>query len=284
MKNTRIGSFVIITVHYLVSLLVGWLFYRFSSGLMHPYWALFVADAAATVYIWILGLVYRNVSFYDPYWSVAPPAILTLWAVAQGCYTTSALLLLLAVWFWAIRLTYNWAVTFHGLDHEDWRYTQFRTQCHPFLFHLINFFGLNMVPTVVVFLGMLPAFGVIDIHASANILTVLGCLLSIGAAVLQLVADTQSHRFRAAHPGKVCNVGVWKHGRHPNYLGEILMWWGVWIMFFSLAGFSHQAWFISGPLSVALLFCTVSIPMMERRQLKSKPEYAQYRKQTRFFL
>lgn len=284
MKNTRKGSFVILAIHYLISLLVGWIAYRLSSDYMHPYWALFAADAAATGYLWEIGLLYRNVSVYDPYWSVAPPVILTWWMLAKGSVSLAAILLMLAVWFWAVRLTYNWAVTFKGLAYEDWRYTKYRTDCHPFVFHLINFFGLNMVPTIVVFLAMLPAFDLLTSSGSANWISFVGCLISLAAAVLQLVADTQSHRFRDAHPGKVCNVGVWKHGRHPNYLGEIMMWWGVWLLSVSVTGFENHAWFVVGPISITVLFCVVSIPLMEHRQLANKPDYAEYKKQTRLFI
>ncbi|KAL7718235.1 Steroid 5-alpha reductase C-terminal domain-containing protein [Entamoeba marina] len=40
--------------------------------------------------------------------------------------------------------------------------------------------------------------------------------------------------FRKEHRGKVCNVGLWKYSRHPNYLGEICMWWGVYFMYLSV--------------------------------------------------
>ena len=78
MKNSRLGSIYIIVIHYIVAAGLGGLVYKMLGG-MHPYWAMFVADAVATIYIWLLGLVYKNVSFYDPYWSVAPPVFLTLW-------------------------------------------------------------------------------------------------------------------------------------------------------------------------------------------------------------
>lgn len=66
--------------------------------------------------------------------------------------------LLVAVWYWGIRLTGNWAYTFKGLRHEDWRYLRYREQQSPLLFHLTNFFGLNMMPTLLVFACMVPGF------------------------------------------------------------------------------------------------------------------------------
>jgi steroid 5-alpha reductase family enzyme len=52
--------------------------------------------------------------------------------------------MLIAVWFWGIRLTANWAYTFHNLQGEDWRYVMYRERC-PKTWHLVNFFGINMM-------------------------------------------------------------------------------------------------------------------------------------------
>lgn len=286
MTETRKESFLIITLHYIIAAVLGWASWRLCKGAMHPYLALFVADAVATIYIWALGLVYRNVSFYDPYWSVAPPVMLTAWAVHMGHLGLAGALVLVAVWYWGIRLTWNWAVTFKGLQHEDWRYTKYRTECRPWLFHVINFFGLNMVPTIVVFLAMLPAFELLFRTPMGGLskISMLGFAVSVCAATIQLIADRQSHRFRREHPGEVCNVGLWKHGRHPNYFGEISMWWGVWLTALPVVGLHANAWMVVGPISVTILFCTVSIPLMEHRQLANKPAYAEYRRHTRLFI
>ena len=248
---------------------------------LHELAALFWADVVATVVVWGFGLYYKNVSVYDPYWSVAPPVMFTLWAFYKSVFTWPVVLLLIAVWYWGIRLTWNWAFTFKGLAYEDWRYTRYRETQSPFIFQVINFFGLNMMPTVLVFAAMLPGFGLYGTTAEANILTWLGFAICISAATLQLVADTQIHRFRENHPGQYCNVGFWKHGRHPNYLGEISMWWGVWTMYASVYGLD---WLILAPIAMTALFLFISIPMMERRQLQNKLGYAEYREKTRMLI
>jgi len=79
----------------------------------------------------------------------------------------------------------------------------------------------------------LPGFGLFVAAGPANALTWAGFAICLASATLRLVADTQIHRFRAAHPGAVCDAGLWKHGRHPNYFGEVMMWWGVWLMYAS---------------------------------------------------
>lgn len=282
MRNqTKTVSIVIIGIIYLIAILLGYFVFRMLNKGLHELVALFLADVVATVVVWGFGLFYKNVSVYDPYWSVAPPVMFSVWAFYKSTFTLPVILLLIAVWYWGIRLTGNWAFTFKGLAHEDWRYTRYRETQSPFIFQIINFFGLNMMPTVLVFAVMLPGFGLFGSMEAANMLTWLGFAICISAATLQLVADTQIHRFREEHPGQYCNVGFWKHGRHPNYLGEISMWWGVWTMYASIYGFD---WLIIAPIAMTALFLFISIPMMERRQLQNKPGYAEYRKNTRMLI
>lgn len=286
-KNSRTVSFLIILAVYILAFIVGLLVYHgLADTGLHYFWQLFIADAVATVVVWFFGLVFQNVSVYDPYWSVAPPVMLTLWACHTGSWTSATILLLIAVWYWGIRLTGNWAYTFKNLNSEDWRYTKYRTEKSPAVFHLINFFGLNMMPTVIVFLVMIPGFFVMDAAAPANVATIFGFLLCIVAATLQLVSDTQRHRFAKSHKGQICEVGLWKHGRHPNYFGEVLMWWGIWVMFLSLH-IGHATLLdlcVIGPLLNTCLFRFISVPLMEKRQLQNKPGYAEYQKRTRMFL
>lgn len=278
--ESRSVSFWIIGAIYLLATLVGILTYALSIAHISAIWALFLADVVATVFTWAAGLLYKNVSVYDPYWSVAPPVMLTIYAFLVPSVRLSGILMLIGVWVWAIRLTANWAVTFKGLRHEDWRYTKYRTTQHPFIFHIINFFGLNMMPTLVVFLAMVPAISILEAAPEANLWSWLGLMMCLAAALIQHLADTTSHRFRREHPGEICKVGLWKHGRHPNYFGEILMWWGVWTQW---AGHSLD-WQIVGAIAITALFLCISIPLMESRQMKNKPGYAQYRKETRILI
>ena len=274
-------SILLITAIYLLAGIAAWLlFVKLTDIGTGALWALFAADVLATIVVWAFGLLYENVSVYDPYWSVFPPVAFLLWAFYTGVWSLPVILLLVASWYWGWRLTRNWAITFQGIAHEDWRYTKYRDR-HPLVFHTINLFGLNMMPTLVVFAAILPGLKLFETIVPANILTYFGCIVCLASATIQLIADKQSHDFRAAHPGQVCNVGLWKHGRHPNYFGEIQFWWGIWIMYASLNGIDM---FIGGAIAMTALFLGISIPLMEKRQLTNKPGYAEYRKQTRMLI
>lgn len=278
--ESRCRSFCIIGIVYLLATIAGIAVFLWAQPIMDDLWALLLADVAATVLTWAAGFLYRNVSVYDPYWSVAPPILLTAYAFLVPGVSLAAVLMLLAVWVWGIRLTVNWAVTFMGLRHEDWRYTKYRTSQPAFIFQFINFFGLNMMPTLVVFLAMIPAIRILQESPACTLWTILGTAMSLCAAWIQYLADTTAHRFRREHPGEICKEGLWKHGRHPNYFGEILMWWGIWVQW---AGVQTD-WTIAGAIAITALFLGISVPLMESRQLRNKPGYADYRKETRMLI
>ena len=117
--KTRLKSFGIIFAVYAAAAVCGIAIYRALS--LDFRIRLLIADACATVFVYIFSVIFRNASVYDPYWSVAPIVILTGFALTsrQTAYTV---LLLSAVWIWGLRLTANWAYTFHGPKYEDWRY------------------------------------------------------------------------------------------------------------------------------------------------------------------
>ena len=274
-------SIAVVASTYAVAALAGYFVFDLLGPSVPELWAVFFADVVATVVVWAVGLALSNVSVYDPYWSVFPPVMFLIWSVYKGEWSLPVILLLLAVWFWGTRLTLNWVYTFKGLAHEDWRYTKYRDKLSSPLFHLTNFFGLNMMPTVIVFACMLPGFKIYESLRPFNLLTIFGFVVCIASACIQIVADRQIHRFRAENPGKFCNVGLWKNGRHPNYFGEIQFWWGIWIMYASLEGIDLL---VLAPVAMTAMFLGISVPLMERRQLANKPGYAEYRRQTRILI
>ena len=143
---------------------------------------------------------------------------------------------------------------------------------------VVNFLGIHLFPTLVVYACILPAVMAMQYDASANIGSIIFFLLSVGAATLQMVADRQMHEFRRKKTGGFMRTGLWKYSRHPNYLGEILMWWGVAL---SVVCVLPQLWFLcAGALINTLMFLIVSIPMADRRQ-SEKPGFDDYKKETR---
>ena len=270
-------SYAVLALTYLPATLLGITVF-FACGGMPLFCALLIADVAATVVVYLASLLFGNASAYDPYWSVQPPVIVSAFALGLGRLTLWDVLLLLAIWYWGIRLTPNWAYTFGGLTHEDWRYRMLRQRTGK-AFWLVSLLGIHMFPTLVVYACILPAVYALFDGGAGNALTVLGVILSLFATTLQMISDIQMQSFRKSGCGGFIRTGLWRYARHPNYLGEILMWWGIALA--SLSRLPLLMWPLClGAAVNTAMFLLISIPMADRRQAK-KEGYALYFSETR---
>lgn len=272
MKN-KVTSILIIAVIYVLATIVGVItFNNLDSDWMIN---LLIADVVATIVVFIFSLVFKNASVYDPYWSVQPIVIL---ALLVDEVNLTVILTLAVVFLWAIRLTANWTYTFKNMYHQDWRYTMLKEKTKKF-YPIINFLGIHLVPTLIVYGCTLPAaYLVVSAHQPGFGLAFY--LISLIAVILQLVSDIQMHKYRKNRTTPFIRNGLWKYSRHPNYLGEILMWWGVALVALALT----DMWLaIGGAVLNTLLFLFVSIPMADKRQ-SQKEGFLDYKKQTRMLL
>ena len=284
-KKRLATSWPVLAATYAVALLAAVWTYRNASALP-PLLAWLLADIAATLAVWLIGLAFENASLYDPFWSVAPPALMTAWALADNLQATirlPAAMLFVLVLAWSLRLTWNWARGWQGLAHQDWRYSDLK-QGHPRLWFLTNIAGIHLMPTLLVFGGLLAPYHAIQSATGDTINSWLffaaGLLACVGAIAVQAIADQQLLRFRRSPhaPDAILNAGLWKYSRHPNYFGEILFWWGVWMVSHGIG--NTPAWTLAGPAAITLLFFFVSVPLMERHLVGRRPSYADYARST----
>ena len=272
------ASFLFVLVIYTIAFFVGLLvFNRFYN--MHVLVYSFLADIVATLVVWGFGILFANSSVYDPYWSVAPIIILTFWIIIKRVSLSSIdILYLIAIIVWGIRLTLNWAIRWKGLQHQDWRYSMLKEKS-PRLWFLTNLIGINIMPTAVVFVALIPAYYGIMSKVSINSLVIIGFAICIFAVLIQSIADWQMDLFRKnkSYKNQCIDRGLWRYSRHPNYFGEVSFWWGIWLM---QIGIIPQIWAtVIGPMVITLLFIFVSIPMMEKHISASKPNYSSYKRQ-----
>lgn len=275
-KNRALSFFILFAVYCISTAACVFIF----PLLKYDYWLnVFVLDVIATVIVFIFSLIFRNASVYDPYWSVQPIVILAF-SMCFHKFNLLGILLCCAVFLWGIRLTANWAYTFKGLTHQDWRYTMLHEKT-GFFYPVINFVGIHMVPTVIVFFCILPAVEAIHCGALFTPVSGLCILLSVFAFTVQGIADVQMHSFKKNGGQGFIRNGLWKHSRHPNYLGEILMWWGIGLACF--AAMPDKWYLLSGAFANTCLFLFVSIPLAENHQAR-KPGFEEYKKQTRVLI
>jgi steroid 5-alpha reductase family enzyme len=271
---SRTAAFAVVTACYVVGAAAAWATVALLSH-HHPITVALAADVVATVVVFVLSMVLANSSLYDPYWSVIPPVVAIAWAtqapdhLGHGAGFRQVVVIVLVA-AWAIRLTGNWAIGWHGLTQEDWRYVMLRGQTQGRLpWWLVSFVGIQLVPTLCVFAGMLALWPALAAPRHGfNALDVVAIVVTATAIVVETVADNR---------GRTIYVGLWSRSRHPNYLGEIGFWCGLWL--FGLAATPTSWWWtLAGPVVMVLLFETTSIPMMEERSLERRPDYADYQR------
>lgn len=289
MKTTfsRGASFAVVAVAYACAAAVGWLAFQYAS-LLHitnPALALFVADLAATLVIFISSVLANNTSMYDSYWSTAPPLLAwqMLVLAAPGVPSARQILVMVLIIFWAVRLTFNFLRGWPGLHHEDWRFVDMRIQTRR-AYWLVSLTALHLIPTAIVYLacwGLWPALATST--RPLNPWDGVAAVVGFCAVMLELVADEQLRRFRAdpAHAGRAIDSGVWRTSRHPNYLGEIGFWWGVALFAFAA---KPSWWVFGGAIVITAMFVFATIPLAEKRALARRPDYAARLASTRMLL
>jgi steroid 5-alpha reductase family enzyme len=120
-------------------------------------------------------------------------------------------------------------------------------------------------------------------------------LMAIGAGtwlsglVIETTADLQKFREKSRPGGgsRWVASGLWRYSRHPNYFGELLCWWGVFV--FVAGDLSAWSWLaVAGPVAItALLLFVTGIPTLEASALRKwgrDPAYAEYRRRTRLLV
>lgn len=234
-----------------------------------------IVDLIATVMIFAISVIFDNSSIYDPYWSVAPIFLTGYWVVsAPGDLAANprALVVFVLVAAWGFRLTMNFLTHWKGMHQEDWRYVEFREKAGRFYWAL-SFVGIHIAPTVIVFAGCVPIYSACSNGGPMGVMDVVAGVVTLSAIVIETVADAQM-RAAGARGGNGTTTfrgGLWAYSRHPNYLGEIMFWWGMYL--FALAADLGYWWTIFGPLGVTVLFLAVSLPLIETRMVERRADY-----------
>jgi steroid 5-alpha reductase family enzyme len=238
-----------------------------ALGGRHPVLVAAAADLVATLVVFAASVRHDNSSLYDPYWSVAPVPVVAAWLAlaAPGASAARGALVAGLVLCWAVRLTWNCLARWRSLADEDFRYREIRARTGR-AYWPASLVSIHLLPTGWVFLGLLPLFPALARPSGPlGWLDVVALLVTGGAILVETLADLQLRGFLAARtdPAARLETGLWAFSRHPNYLGEVLFWWGLWL--FGLAADPGWWWTVAGPLAITALFAFVSVPWMDRR-------------------
>lgn len=281
--SKKIKGLLILLIAYLGSFAIGYASFLLLEDYVSVIWNLLIADVVATIYIWVVGIFYKTASIYDPYWSVQTVVIFACLLIGYKTFNLGSILYLAGLLFWAVRLTYNFIYGFTDISYIDWRYVQIKEKTGK-LYQLVSLLGIHLVPTFVVFFASVPSFLYIINGQDFSLLQLIGLAIMVLGTLLELVSDKNMATFKKVRTSKdeIINVGLWKYSRHPNYLGEILFWYGVALVFILN---NLNLWFvIIGAILNTMLFLFISIPLAENHLKSYKKGFDEYKKKTRMLL
>lgn len=241
-----------------------------------------LAVGALMLLTWVVSLRMRDVSIIDPVWGLAfVVAVWAAFAVSDGD-EGRRLLLGVLVTVWGLRLFgyHSWRHRGRG---EDRRYTAMRER-NPDTFAvraLVTVFALQAVLVIVVSLPVQMAQ--VPDTPDLGFLAVVGTVVWAVGLAFESVGDAQLARFRAdpANRGRALDTGLWRYTRHPNYFGDFLVWWGL----FLVAAEAGVWWTVVGPVVMSILLVRVSgVGLLEKDIGERRPGYADYVRRTSAFV
>lgn len=226
--------------------------------------------------LWLVSLAVEDASIVDIFWGMS--FVVVAWAtafVADGAEPRRFLIVVL-VSLWGLRLSGYLAWRNLGKG-EDYRYQAMRKRFAPrfWLISLWVVFGLQAALAWVVSLpvqgGQVPAD-----PDSLVLLDYLGVVVWAIGLAFESIGDWQLARFKAdaANRGAVMDRGLWRYTRHPNYFGDFLVWWGLYLVALATV---DAWWTIVGPIVMSVLLIRVSgVALLERSLRKRRPGYEDY--------
>ena len=278
MKKKITGLSVLLLVYLMATIIGVFTFIGFKNLGFNDYFAVLFADMLATVFVWFMGVIFKTASMYDPYWSLQTLIIYIFLLIRNNNWNLGTILLLTVLAIYSVRLTVNFIIGFDSLAYVDWRYRMLKEKSGK-LYPVVNLLGICMFPTLVVYACTLPVIVYANI-GMFSFFDIIGLTIILLGVLLEFVADIQMKIFikNRTSRNEVINVGLWKYSRHPNYLGEILIWFGA-ALTLIIASFTYW-YFIIGAVINLLMFLFISIPMEEKHLREYKENYDEYLKTT----
>lgn len=233
--------------------------------------------------VWFLiSLLRRRNDVADVAWGLG--FVLLSWTsfFLSGSPGSRGRLVCVLVSIWGLRLAWHIHARHRGKP-EDFRYLAWRREWGRW-FYARSYAQVYLLQGALLFLVALPVLVINRNPGGAlGFLEVVGVCVWLFGFLFESVGDEELARFaRDPHNhGKILQSGLWRYTRHPNYFGEVVQWWGIWLVAIGVSG----GWFsIAGPLTITLMILQVSgIPMLEKKMAEN-PDFAEYRRRTSVFV
>ena len=235
--------------------------------------------------VWFIAKKLNNASLVDAAWGYGFGLVTVIYAFVGGGDPLRTTILTVMAVIWSLRLgTYLLIRIAKHHPQEDPRYVGLRESFpqRPWLM----FFGFFLLQGLLIGILSAPfAIALSNPRPGLGPWEIAGIAVWVIGIVGEILADAQLKRFRgsAANKGRVCDAGLWRYSRHPNYFFE----WVIWIAWFLFAMSSPGGWIaLIGPLVMGHFLVNVTgIPPAEAQALKSRGDaYREYQRKTSAFI
>lgn len=232
-------------------------------------------SASLMLFMWVLFLLTNNPAIVDLGWVLGITAIggyafMQLERPSWAHYIFLGLLVL-----WAVRLGGFLLVTRIIPGHLDGRYAAIKNSfsTHEALNFLINYQVQAFLASLFAF-ALYAVFHVKSYSISIVIAAAIFCVIGI---IGQGIADYQLYSFKQSGALGICETGLWRYSRHPNYFFEILIWVG-----FAMTGLRSVTLLYSfiTPVGIWAIMAYITIPLTEQVSLSKRPVYREYMERT----
>jgi len=240
-------------------------------------YALFLIFAIQIVFF-ALAASLRTDKFTDLSYGLTFVAVALFLLFTKSNQSLVQIITVFLIMAWSIRLA-GYLFLRILITKKDVRFDKIRDD----FFKFAKFWFLQAIS---IFIILLPALVIFNSDKTTNFSYLwIGFMISAGGLTIEAIADQQKFAFKnkAENKDKWISTGLWKYSRHPNYFGEMLVWWGIYII--ALPYLENWLYLtIAGPLFItSLLLFVTGIPTLEKKyeeKYKNDPEFAKYKSKT----
>lgn len=233
--------------------------------------------------LFLLAQVLADNSIVDIAWGLGFIVVALTGFLVNQTPTPASVITLILVIIWGLRLAIHLGKRNIG-NGEDYRYVNMRKRWGSKYARLKAFLNVFVLQGVLLMIVSLP---ILLVNTGTSIVvgwwTILGIIIWVIGFGYEVIGDYQLAQFKKnpENKGKLLTTGLWSTTRHPNYFGEALAWWGVFLVTLNE---SRNMWGIIGPIVITLLLLFVSgVPLLEKKY-KDRSDFKAYAKKTAKFV
>lgn len=234
--------------------------------------------------VWLLSLVRDDASVVDAFWGPGFVVVAWVYFALTEPATPRKQIVVGLVTVWGLRLAIHilWRARGKG---EDYRYRAMRESWGA-RFRWVSLFTVFLLQGTILWIVAFPLYVAQRTPVPERLTSIdaLGMLCFAVGFFFEAVGDWQLARFKAdpENRGKLLTTGLWRFTRHPNYFGDALVWWGLFLMAFATP---RSYWTVFSPVLMTFLLMKVSgVRLLEKTLADTKPGYREYVERTNAFV